>query len=276
MPDPTQIGKRFFDNPAHLGHNPGPMITPSRGAKPKPSQFHAQHLAAILRRPPEVKPVYHAYNQLRQLYILEQTCRHFGCRPDDPAPLYGKSLLDVGCGESNIAEFLALSGADITAIDPDPAVLAKAQASAEAFGAPVTFMKSKAESFIGQPFKFNVILALDVLEEAPDADKLIWVLRQLLAPGGVLILSAINRSFFAWFLHIVLSSRVYGRTPRGRRQWKRFYAPEGSAGKAKKQGPGGGNLQMPRFSLTDQQWVATGSGGTRYLMALHLADDAAG
>ena len=251
------------------------MSKQSPAAKPKSVPLQVHHLAAILRRPPDVKPVYHAYNQLRQLYILEQTSRHFACRKDDPAPLYGRKLLDVGCGESGIAEFLALSGAEITAIDPDPAVLAKAQASAEAFGAPVTFLKTKAESFIGQPFRFDVVLALDVLEDVPDPDKLMWVMRQLLAPGGLLILSAINRTFLAWFLHIVLSSRVYGRTAPGRRQWGRFHTPESVAAMAKRHGLEVVDLQRLRFSLTNREWVPTAAGGTRYLMALRLAEDGA-
>lgn len=248
------------------------MISKSQASQAQPAPLKAHQLATLLRRPPEVKPIYHAYNQLRQLYILEQTSRHFSARADDPAPLYGKKLLDVGCGESNIAEFLALSGAEITAIDPDPAVLAKAEASALAFGAPVTFLKTKAEGLVGQPFRFDVILALDVLEETPDAAKLFWVLRQLLAPGGLLIMSVINRSLFAWFLHIVLSSRVYGRTPLGRRQWKRFHTPATVTALAHKQGLVVADTQLLRFSLANQQWVPTRTGGTRYLMALHAAE----
>src|SRR5882757_9794395 len=105
---------------------------------PKPHQT-AVRLSKNLRRPRAGEEIYHEYNTLRQNYILEMAAAHFHMRDDDPAPLYGKTLLDVGCGESTIAEFLALSGAEITAIDPNAKVLLHAKKSAESFGAPITF-----------------------------------------------------------------------------------------------------------------------------------------
>lgn len=222
-------------------------------------------LSKNVRRPRSAPAVYQEYNGLRQTYILESTARHFKMRDDDPAPLFGKTLLDVGCGESTIAEYLSLSGAEITAIDPDLTVLEKARASALAFGAPITFVQTRAENLVRSSQKFNVILALDILEDTEDPDKLVWVLRQLLAPGGLIIFTTINRTFWAWWFHIFVSSFVYRRTTRKMGSFWRFYTPEQLRAVCKKAGLKLGNIQGLRFSLTKQKWKLASTPHTRYM-----------
>lgn len=226
----------------------------------------ARQLVGLLHTPPPKRQVYRSYNALRQRYILKQTMRHFAIRDDEPAPLYGKSLLDVGCGESTIAEFLALSGAEITAIDPNPASLEVAKSSAEQFGAPVNFLQCKAEDLLPQALRFDVILALDVSEDAPDLERLIWTLKQLLKPGGIIIFSAINRTWKAWLLHILLSERVYRRVPIGQRSYRRFYKPSTVKQLARKHGLEPGNIEFLQFHTLSQTWHEASRPDTRYLM----------
>jgi 2-polyprenyl-6-hydroxyphenyl methylase/3-demethylubiquinone-9 3-methyltransferase len=209
--------------------------------------------------------VYRDYNRTRQSYILHATAAHFGKRDDDPAPLYGKTLLDVGCGESTIGEFLALSGADITAVDPNPEVLARARVSAEHYGAPVHFLQSRVEDLINSLPRYDVILALDILEETADAPRLVWTLRQLLKPGGVIIFSAINKKPKSWFIHIFLSQYVYRRVPHGGRRYGRFQTPRQLAAMAGKVGLKLSGVQGLSFTVSEQKWHLTGKPDTRYL-----------
>lgn len=228
-------------------------------------------LVALLRNPPNIHPVYQAYNRLRQQYVVVQTMRHFKAREDDPAHLYQKKLLDVGCGEATIAEFLALAGAEITAIDPNPAALAAAKASAEAFGAPVTFVRGRAEDLLRTGEKYDVILALDLLESVEDPARMVWVIRQLLAPGGIIVISAITRTWRAWFAHIFLSEYLYRRIPVGTRAYKRFFTPAQLAALCKGQGLHLENVQQLRFSSSRRSWVQSMPGSsraTRYLATL--------
>lgn len=228
------------------------------------TQTFAQTLTA-LRRPRARGEVYRDYNTLRQRYIVKEAAAHFRIRDDDPAPLYGKSLLDVGCGESTIAEFLALSGADIIAIDSDPKRLAKAEESAASFGAPITFMNTKPEKLLNSLQKFDVILALDVLEETDDPARMLWVMRQLLAPGGVIILSHISRTPLAWLYHILFSSYIYGRTPRGSRSLWRFHTPNQLRRLCNKAGLVLGHIQGLRYSKSKQRWKNSHRIRPRYL-----------
>lgn len=222
-------------------------------------------ITAALRRPRARGEVYRDYNTLRQRYIVKQAAQHFKIRDDDPAPLFGKTLLDVGCGESTIAEFLALSGADITAIDADAAKLAKAEASAASFGAPITFLHTRPENLLNSLQKFDVILALDVLEETTEPAKLLWVLRQLLAPGGIIILSHISRTPLAWVYHVLFSSYIYGRTPRGSRSIWRFHTPAQLRRLCARAGLVLGHIQGLRYSKRAQHWESAANIRPRYL-----------
>lgn len=227
-------------------------------------------LASVLYSPPEMARVYRDYNRTRQAYILHACAAHFGRRDDDPAPLYGKTLLDVGCGESTIGEFLALSGADITAVDPNPEVIEKAKISAAQYGAPVHFLQSRVEDMLNSLPRYDVILALDILEEAADPARLVWTLRQMLKPGGLIIFSAINRKPKAWFVHIFLSQYVYRRTPVGSRSYARFQTPKQLEAMAKKTGLKLANVQGLSFVVAEQKWHLTAKPDTRYLATATL------
>lgn len=248
----TQVLAHFFTS----RHHAGLMV--------KAAQTLAQ-ISAALRQPRAQVDVYRDYNMLRQRYILKQAAGHFQLRDDDPAPLYGKTLLDAGCGESTIAEFLALSGADITAIDANPELLARAEASAAAFGAPIRFINARAEKLINSQQKFDVILALDLLEDTEDPAKLVWVLRQLLKPGGIVIFSHISRTPRAWLYHVLLSGYIYARTPRGSRSWWRFHTPAQLRRICAKAGLRLGNVQGLRFSASKQRWKNFSRPHPRYL-----------
>lgn len=51
----------------------------------------------------------------------------------------GRRVCDLGCGTGMLSVGAALLGAEVTAVDCDPAALAAAQQNAEAFGVDVTF-----------------------------------------------------------------------------------------------------------------------------------------
>jgi 2-polyprenyl-6-hydroxyphenyl methylase / 3-demethylubiquinone-9 3-methyltransferase len=255
-------------------------LTAARLAVPKPakvaknkarSPLPGAHLLALLTDPPGQSPVYTAYNRLRQHYIVAQTMAYFKARDDDPAPLFEKTLLDIGCGDATIAEFLALAGAEITAIDPNPAALAKARASAAAFGAPVEFINTTAEKLVTSGERYDVILALDLLEVTPNPAKMLWCIKQLLAPGGVVVLSVIHRSPWAWVLHVLFSTYVYGRVARENRSYSRFFSPLALARLLKGAGLRLGQVQWLRFSSTRRRWVYAPSGSkraTRYVVTV--------
>ncbi|MDD9912652.1 MAG: methyltransferase domain-containing protein, partial [Alphaproteobacteria bacterium] len=105
---------------------------------------------------PQPHTVHQGYNTLRQEYILDATRHHFKKRDDDPAPLFQMNLLDVGCGASPINSFLALSGADVTALDIDEKILKEAQTYADSIGTPIRFIHGKIEELLKEETQYDV------------------------------------------------------------------------------------------------------------------------
>ena len=219
-----------------------------------------------------VKPredIYEQFNCLRQDFITHATTLHFERREDDPAPLLNRTLLDVGCGTSTVGSFLVLSGAEITAVDPDEDALEQARIYAETHGTSMRFIHGKAEDLVARGEKFDVILCLDVMEAVEDPDKFIWSLARLLNPGGVMIFSVIARRWKAWFLHIFMSQILLKRIT-STRHFHQFYTPQQLTEYLKKYQLSVQNIQWMTFDPDAQTWELSHSPDTRYMaVAIH-------
>ncbi|MFZ2620787.1 MAG: bifunctional 2-polyprenyl-6-hydroxyphenol methylase/3-demethylubiquinol 3-O-methyltransferase UbiG, partial [Alphaproteobacteria bacterium] len=157
------------------------------------------------------------------------------------------------------------AGAEMTAIDSNAAVIEKAEAEAAAYGTPITFVHERVEDHVQSGEKYDVLLCLDVLEDVADPTKFLWSLRQLLKPQGVLILSAINRTPKAWFVHIFLSEYLLRRTPRGHRKYHRFYTPAQLRKVLATHNMALKTVQGMMFDPTLNIWRLTPAPDTRYL-----------
>ena len=95
--------------------------------------------------------------------------------------LAGKQLADVGCGTGTLAALAVGRGASVTAVDPDPGMLALARA-----GAPGAVLRSG--STPGLPFApgtFDAVVANFVVNHVGDPRAAVADLMRVCAPGGV-------------------------------------------------------------------------------------------
>lgn len=167
----------------------------------------------------------HKLNPARLTYIRDTLCAHFGRDPKQPASLQGLTLLDIGCGGGLLAEPLARLGASVTAIDPAPETINAAQAHATAAGLTIDYRAARAESLAEAGLQFDVVTALEVVEHVPDVPAFLTTCGQLVKPGGVMILSTINRTLKAYALAIIGAEYVLRWLPVGTHQWDRFVTP---------------------------------------------------
>lgn len=162
----------------------------------------------------------------RLAFIRDSVTRQLGVPGDGLKPLAGIRILDVGCGGGLIAEPLARMGAAVTAIDPAEPSIAAARLHAEANGVTVDYRAARAEDLVAAGATFDAVTCMEVIEHVPDVGAFVALLAGLVRPGGLLVLSTINRTLKAYAMAIVATEYVLQWLPRGTHQWDRFVTPE--------------------------------------------------
>ncbi|HEV2603570.1 MAG TPA: bifunctional 2-polyprenyl-6-hydroxyphenol methylase/3-demethylubiquinol 3-O-methyltransferase UbiG [Microvirga sp.] len=166
------------------------------------------------------------YNPARVGYIRDRACAAFGRDPAREAPLTGLRILDIGCGTGILCEPLAELGASVIGADPAERVIAVGAARAETLGLAIDYRGQTAEALAEAGERFDVVTAMEVIEHVADTRLFLQTCAELVKPGGVLVLSTMNRTAKSWFQAIVMAEYVLGLLPRGAHQWRRFVRPE--------------------------------------------------
>jgi 2-polyprenyl-6-hydroxyphenyl methylase/3-demethylubiquinone-9 3-methyltransferase len=167
----------------------------------------------------------HRINPVRLTYIRDQLCRRFGRDAKGPASLAGLSVLDIGCGGGLVCEPLARLGASVTGIDPAAENIAAAKAHASAGGLDITYTGTTVEELASRGQSYDAVLLLEVVEHVPDVPAFIKSVAPLTKPGGVMILSTLNRTLKSFALAIVGAEYILRWLPVGTHQWQRFVTP---------------------------------------------------
>jgi 2-polyprenyl-6-hydroxyphenyl methylase/3-demethylubiquinone-9 3-methyltransferase len=165
----------------------------------------------------------HKINPLRIGWLIETLARRF--RAQGPAPLEGRTVLDIGCGAGLLSEPLSRLGAVVTGLDPAPSAIAAARAHAEATGAELSYRAGTVEELAAEGAKFDAVLAMEVVEHVEDVAGFVATAASLVAPGGLLCLSTLNRTPKSFALAIVGAEYLLRWLPRGTHQWERFVTP---------------------------------------------------
>lgn len=137
----------------------------------------------------------------------------------------GSRILDVGCGAGLAAEALARHGHDVLAIDAAGEVIDAARAHADGQGLRLTYRTAVAEDLAAEGLRFPVVTCLEVIEHVPDPAAFIQVLAMLVEPGGVLVMSTLNRTRRSWLVAKFGAEYVMRMLPVGTHDWKMFIPP---------------------------------------------------
>jgi len=106
----------------------------------------------------------------------------------------GKQVLDVGCAQGNFSLTLAERGYAVIALDLRPSFLRYLRLKHE--WGQVHCVSASIEAFPFRPNLFDVVLLGEVIEHVAYPERLLQHLSQLLAPGGILILTTPNGERF--------------------------------------------------------------------------------
>lgn len=171
-----------------------------------------------------MKPL-HKLNPQRIAYIAKQAERIGG--------LKGKKVLDIGCGGGLVSEPLCRLGANVTGIDVQERLIEIAQAHAKEQNLNITYKCTELDNMKG---KFDIITLLEVVEHVDDPTALIKQATELLKPGGILVLSTLNRTLKSLALGKVAAEYILRWVPNGTHDWKMFIKPSELVGYAQKSG----------------------------------------
>jgi 2-polyprenyl-6-hydroxyphenyl methylase / 3-demethylubiquinone-9 3-methyltransferase len=198
-------------------------VAPSSLNKDEVERFNA--LAKAWWNPSGPMGVLHKFNPPRLEYISQALCDHFERDRDEPAPLHGLSVLDIGCGGGLISEPMARLGALVTGIDPAEKNIRIAQEHADMMGLPITYHPLTVEALADVGQTFDVVLALEVIEHVNNPQAFVASCAHVLKPNGVMIMATLNRTLASFALAIVGAEYVLRWLPRGTHSWNAFVKP---------------------------------------------------
>lgn len=156
----------------------------------------------------------HDINPLRLAFITQQV------------DLQQKKVIDVGCGGGILTESMVGCGAIVTGIDMSAATLSVARQHAVDAGITVQYLENTVEDMAERyPHQFDVVTCMELLEHVPDPASVVRACTALVAPGGQVFFSTLNRNLKAYFQAILAAEYVFKLLPRGLHHYEQFIRP---------------------------------------------------
>ena len=166
----------------------------------------------------------HKINPLRLSYIRDAACRKFERNVKSLNSLAGLRMLDIGCGAGLLCEPFARLGAEVIGVDPSATNISVAKLHAERAQLSIDYRCTTVEEL--DPLeRFDIVLAMEVVEHVVDVGAFLDRCALLLKPGGMMVVSTLNRNWKSFALGIVAAEYVMRWLPRGTLQWDKFVTP---------------------------------------------------
>ena len=167
----------------------------------------------------------HKFNPVRLAYIRDRAAEQFGRDSRKLDCLKDLRMLDIGCGGGILSEPLARLGADMVGADPAEENIEAAAAHAQESDLAIDYRATTAEDLAAAGEKFDVVLAMEVVEHVADVGAFVATCASMVKPGGLMIAATLNRTLKSFALAIVGAEYVLRWVPRGTHQWDKFVTP---------------------------------------------------
>ena len=164
----------------------------------------------------------HVINSLRLGYVLEQIALRFARLAGD---LSGLRVADIGCGAGLMCEPLAARGAQAVGVDAAANNIAAARLHANDGGLSIDYRIGGPGAALHDDELFDVVLLLEVVEHVDNLQAFMHQAASHLKPGGLLLVSTINRTPRSFVTAIVGAEYILRVLPRGTHHWAQFVRP---------------------------------------------------
>jgi 2-polyprenyl-6-hydroxyphenyl methylase/3-demethylubiquinone-9 3-methyltransferase len=167
----------------------------------------------------------HKFNPVRLGYIRDRAAEHFDRDPKRLDSLKGLRILDIGCGGGLLSEPLARLGAAVVGADPSDMNIEAAKHHAEQSELQIDYRCTTAEELADTGERFDLVLAMEVVEHVADVTLFVARCAEMVKPGGLMIAATLNRTFKSFALAIVGAEYILRWLPIGSHQWDKFVTP---------------------------------------------------
>lgn len=162
----------------------------------------------------EFKPL-HQINPLRLNFVM-----------DHAGGLFGKKVLDVGCGGGILAESMAVEGAEVIGLDMGKEPLTVARLHALETGTKLEYVQRTAEEQAEMfPETYDVVTCMEMLEHVPQPASVIAACAKMVKPGGHVFFSTLNRNLKSYLFAIVGAEQLLKLVPKGTHDHEKFIRP---------------------------------------------------
>lgn len=215
------------------------------------------------------KPL-HQFNPIRLNFIKNQICEYFARDKNLLTPLTDLKILDIGCGGGLVAEPISRLGANISAIDASEKNIKIAQIHAQKSGLNINYQTKSAEDLAQELThnneKFDIILALEIIEHVADVEKFIEACYKLLKPNGILFIATLNRTPKSLLMAKFGVEYILRWLPIGTHDWRKFLKPTEIDNFAKKYQLNLQKIQGFSFNIFKNQWSLSNDLAINYCM----------
>jgi 2-polyprenyl-6-hydroxyphenyl methylase/3-demethylubiquinone-9 3-methyltransferase len=209
----------------------------------------------------------HRFNPVRLGFIKDALCRQFGRDPKALSGLAGLRILDIGCGGGLLCEPLARLGGEVVGVDPAKANIEAARLHAAGAGLAIDYRASTAEALAAAGERFEVVLAMEVVEHVADLSLFVGRCAEMVKPGGLMIVATINRTLKSFALAIVGAEYVLGWLPRGTHRWDKFVTPDELEALLLRRGLGQIGASGMVYDLLGDRWRLSSDLDVNYMLS---------
>ncbi len=208
----------------------------------------------------------HKFNPLRLTFMRDSICTHFGRDPQQPLPLKGLKILDIGCGGGLISEPLCRLGAEMTSIDAAEKNISIAAVHAKDSGLEIGYRHVLPEQLLEEGASFDVVLNMEVIEHVPDMHQFLQICSDLVRPGGAMVGATLNRTMKALALAKFGAEYVLRWLPAGTHDWNKFVKPSEFVGALRNNGITVTSLKGMSFNPLKDSWSLSDNLDVNYLL----------
>jgi len=151
----------------------------------------------------------HKLNPVRLAYIRDATCQQFGRDPKRVGCLTGLRILDIGCGGGILSEPLARLGASVLGADPSTTNIEVAKLHAAQSGLAIDYRATTAEALCDAGERFDVVLAMEVVEHVADVDLFVQKCADMVKPGGLMVAATLNHTLKSFALDLTRNPAAF-------------------------------------------------------------------